>query len=159
MREEELRGYPEQAPKTPNPLLRTKPHPLQTTNTKMTSPCQPHRLTQINQRVERLLDMDNLKTESKSREGRGVILKAFSRCSPRHYREELLEQEEYQLDKDKQFLEPVETMTSLPDSPSFLDVKHSPSFFDLKRIHSSHSLLGRQEHLSPLRSLPKANRR
>lgn len=56
----------------------------------MASPTQAQRITQISQRVEKLLDMDTLKTESKSREGRGMVLKAFSRVSPRNYRPELL---------------------------------------------------------------------
>lgn len=90
---------------TPNILLRTtKAHPLQTTNTKMASPTQAQRLTQISQRVERLLDMDTLKTESKSRECRGMVLKASSRVSPRKYPPELFEQDKYQVEKGKPIL-------------------------------------------------------
>lgn len=78
------------------------------------------------------MDLDNQKTESKSREGRVLPLKAFSR-SPRQYRQDTLEQEEYQIG-GKSILEQVDTMTSLPNSSP-------PSFFELKRIQSSRSLL------------------
>ena len=91
--------------------------------------------------------MDNLKTESKSRE----ILpgKGFLRASPRGVRGELLEQEDYEI--GGKVVEQVETMTSLPESAC--------SFYDLKRIQSSRSLLCSPERLSPLRSLPKHGRR
>jgi hypothetical protein len=153
LREEELRGFSKQPPMTPNPLLRTtKSQQMQATDSKENCARQTDRRTQLNQRVERLLDTDIMKTESKSRERRAFPLKAFSRGSPRPYRQEfLLEQGDYQIE-GKPLLEHADTMTTLPDSSP-------PSFFDLRRIQSSRSLLCSPERLSPLRSLPKQARR
>lgn len=138
---------------TPNPLLRTTKNPLQQ-NTESKFGSQSPKMIELNQRMERLLDMDNQKTNSKSKEGRVLPLRsAYSRSPKYAHSNELLEADNYEISMGKQpTLDHVDTMTTLPESPT-------PSFFDLKRIQSSKSLLCPSERLSPLRSLQKQYRR